>query len=152
MEVPETSGMSVVGVFALRKYCLDVARIGVREVEEALERAGISLVGSGLGVLVPPYVCGECFSKEVGILKSMDIEDLLVVAPESRADDLSREFASVPHLAVREYANSVVSGLPAASYDGVIYFRVSDSQVNGVYLSNSEAPEASEVFVARCKE
>lgn len=151
VEVSEITEMSADGVFALRKYCLDAARIGVPEVGEALERAGVGAVPSGLGVFVPPAVCGECLSQEVETLKSLDMEGLLVVAPESRADALRQEFAEMSGVEVLPYPEASVSGCDVVSFDGVIYFRSSDSQVNGVYLSSREAPEASEVFVARCK-
>lgn len=149
MEVPETSDMSVDGVFALRKYCLDVAGIGVLEVGEAMERAGISLVGSGLGVFIPPYVCGECLSQEVEILRSLEPASLFVVAPESRADAFCKEFSGMPEVEVLSYPEASMSGCDAASFDGVIYFRVSDSHVKEVYLSNREAPEATEVFIKK---
>ena len=84
-------------------------------------------------------------------MKSLDMEGLLVVAPESRADALRQEFAEMSGVEVLPYPEASVAGFDAASYDGVIYFRGSDSQVKGVYLSSREAPEASEVFVARCK-
>lgn len=133
----------------MRKYCLDAARIGVPEVGEALERAGVGAVPSGLGVFVPPAVCGECLSQEVETLKSLEPTSLFVVAPESRADALRQEFAEMPGVEVLPYPEASVAGFDAASYDGVIYFRSSDSQVSGVYLSSSEAPEASEVFVGK---
>lgn len=149
---PEIASEAGYGVFVLRKYCLDAARIGVPEVGEVLGRIGVGPVVSGLGVFVPPYVCSDCLSKDVETLKSAEPGRFFVLAPESRAGVLRQEFSGMPEVEVRSYTESSVTGCDAVSFDGVIYFRVLGSQVKDVYLSNLEAPEASEVFIARCKE
>ena len=152
MEEPETVAEAGGEIFVLRKYCLDVARIGAPEAEEVLAHAGTGSAVSGLVVFVPPYVCGECLSQEVEVLKSLRPGHFLVLAPESRADALCREFSEMSAVEVLSYPESSVVGCDAASFDGVIYFLVSDSHVKDVYLANREAPEASEVFVSRCED
>lgn len=137
------------GVFALRKYCMDAVRIGVPEMAEALSRAGIGLVGSGTGVFVPPYVCRECLSQEVEVVKSLEMENLIVVVPEFRRDSLQRQFSGIDAADVRSYPESSVAGSEASSYEGIIYFRVTNSRISDIYLSSSEAPEATEAFLEK---